>query len=394
MTEKILFVDDEDNILQSIKRELRKRFDIHIALGGAQALEVLKTDGPFAVIVSDMRMPVMDGIQLLSTVKDLYPDTVRLMLTGNADQGTASEAVNKGQIFRFLNKPCPTSTLVMAIVLAQRQHCLITAEKELLDQTLKGAVNVLSELLSLANPIAFSSGLRIRNLVVRLSQQLHLPNLWQFEIAALLSQIGCVTLPHDILHKFYAGEKLDPEEEAMYQNHPQVGSKLLEKIPRLGIVAAIIANQLQPCSSFDDASQLPDDVIAGAQILKIYIDFDRFLHRGASRAEALQRLNKAEAAYNPEILRLLAGLKLEAQQEKILSVDIRGVSVGMIVEKDIMAVNGVLVIPKGQEVTWSILQGLTNYAQQVGIQEPIIVRVNQEQSCQPALGSGSPGKPC
>ena len=225
MTEKILFVDDEENILQSIKRELRKRFDIYTAEGGALALETLKNNGPFAVIVSDMRMPVMDGIQLLSTVKDLYPDTVRLMLTGNADQETAIEAVNKGQIFRFLNKPCPTSVLVTAIALAQRQYRLITAEKELLDKTLKGTITVLSELLSLANPIAFSSGLRIKNLVVHLAEQLHLPNLWQFEIAALMSQIGCVTLPHDILNKFYAGQPLDPEEEAMYRNHPQVGAQ-------------------------------------------------------------------------------------------------------------------------------------------------------------------------
>lgn len=378
MTEKILFVDDEENILQSIKRELRKRFDIHTALGGAQALEILNSSGPFAVIVSDMRMPVMDGIQLLSMVKDLYPDTVRLMLTGNADQGTAIEAVNKGQIFRFLNKPCSTSTLVMALVLAERQYRLITAEKELLDQTLKGAITVLSELLSFANPIAFSSGLRIKNLVVHLSQQLHLPNLWQFEIAALLSQIGCVTLPHDILQKFYAGQPLDPEEESMYRNHPQVGSKLLEKIPRLGMVAEIIAHQLWPYSAFKDGSKLSEDVIAGAQILKIAIDFDTVLHRGASRGEALQQLKESEALYNPEILRLLAGLRLEVEQEKILSVDIRGVSVGMIVEKNIMAANGVLLIPKGQEVTWSILQGLKNFSQQVGIQEPIIVRVKQE----------------
>ena len=135
MSDKILFVDDEENILQSIKRELRKRFEVFTACGGTEALDVLRKDGPFAVIVSDMRMPVMDGIQLLTTVKDIYPETVRLMLTGNADQETAIEAVNKGAIFRFLNKPCPTPTLAMALALAVRQYRLITAEKELLNKT-------------------------------------------------------------------------------------------------------------------------------------------------------------------------------------------------------------------------------------------------------------------
>lgn len=378
MTEKILFVDDEENILLSIKRELRKRFDIHTALGGDLALETLKTQGPFAVIVSDMRMPSMDGVQLLSTVKELYPDTVRLMLTGNADQGTAIEAVNKGQIFRFLNKPCPTSVLVMALALALRQYRLITAEKELLNKTLKGSITVLSELLSLANPIAFSSGLRIKNLVGHLAEELHLSNRWQFEIAALMSQIGCITLPNDILNKFYAGQVLDSEEEAMYCKHPQVGASLLEKIPRLEMVAAIISHQLRPYDAFQEVPELHEDVCVGAQILKIAIDFDSLLHSGCSRREALLKLQEKHALYNPEILKIVANLQVEEEQEKIISVDVRGMVVGMIVEQDIMASNGVLIIPKGQEVTWSLLQGLKNFSNQVEIQEPILVRVKVE----------------
>lgn len=378
MTEKILFVDDEENILLSIKRELRKRFDIHTALGGDLALETLQTQGPFAVIVSDMRMPSMDGVQLLSTVKELYPDTVRLMLTGNADQGTAIEAVNKGQIFRFLNKPCPTSVLVMALALALRQYRLITAEKELLNKTLKGSITVLSELLSLANPIAFSSGLRIKNLVGHLAEELHLSNRWQFEIAALMSQIGCITLPNDILNKFYAGQVLDSEEEAMYCKHPQVGASLLEKIPRLEMVAAIISHQLRPYDAFQEVPELHEDVCVGAQILKIAIDFDSLLHSGCSRREALLKLQEKHALYNPEILKIVANLQVEEEQEKIISVDVRGMVVGMIVEQDIMASNGVLIIPKGQEVTWSLLQGLKNFSNQVEIQEPILVRVKVE----------------
>lgn len=379
MPEKILFVDDEENILQSIKRELRKRFQIYTAEGGVAALETLKNDGPFAVIVSDMRMPGMDGIQLLSAVKDLYPDTVRLMLTGNADQGTAIEAVNKGQIFRFLNKPCPTSTLVMALALALRQYRLITAEKELLDKTLKGSITVLSELLSMANPMAFSSGLRIKNMVIHMVDQLHLPNLWQYEIAALMSQIGCITLPSDILNKFQAGKTLDPEEEELYRQHPVVGSRLLEKIPRLEKVAAIIAHQLWSYSAFQEVPELDEDICLGAQILKIATDFDLLLHRGGHRrVEALQQLKEERASYHPELLRILSSLKPPDEHEKVISVFVRDISVGMITEQAIVAVNGILIIPKGQEVTWALLQGLKNFSHQVEIQEPILVRVNKE----------------
>jgi DNA-binding NtrC family response regulator len=112
MTEKILFVDDEPNVQESIKRQLHKRFEIATAEGADEALRILKEKGPFAVIVSDMRMPHMTGVEILALTKDLYPDMARLMLTGNADQESATEAVNTVQIFRFLTKPCPQATFI------------------------------------------------------------------------------------------------------------------------------------------------------------------------------------------------------------------------------------------------------------------------------------------
>lgn len=375
MTEKILFVDDEENILHSIKRDLRKRFSVSTASSGTEALETLKKDGPFAVIVSDMRMPTMDGIQLLTTVKDMYPDTVRMMLTGNADQETAIEAVNKGAIYRFLNKPCPTHTLAMALALALRQYRLITAERELLDKTLKGSINVLSEVLSLANPIAFSSALRMRDLVVEVVRHLPLGNHWQFEIAALMSQIGCITVPSDILNKIYANQPLDEDEEKMYKNHPLIGAKLLEKIPRLETVAQIIAHQFRPYESFTATDNLSEEISLGAQCLKIAADYEALRHRGLRRLQILRQFEEQVGMYNSEMISILGKLKLEDEQERILSIDLRDMSVGMVVEKDIMATNGALIAPKGQEVTWSLLQGLKNFSRQVGIQEPILVRV-------------------
>jgi len=103
---KILCVDDEPNVLKAYKRGLRSNFAIDIATSGGEALQFIESRGPYAVIVSDMRMPQMNGIELLNTVKQCAPDTVRIMLTGNADQQTAIDAVNPGEIFRFLNKPC------------------------------------------------------------------------------------------------------------------------------------------------------------------------------------------------------------------------------------------------------------------------------------------------
>lgn len=376
MTEKILFVDDEPHVLQSIKRQLRKRFALQTANDGNEALEILKQEGPFAVIVSDMRMPGMTGVELLAKVKDLYPDTVRMMLTGNADQETAIEAVNTGHIFRFLTKPCPPAIFITSLALAQRQHRLLVAEKELLQKTLKGSVNVLSELLSLANPMAFSSGVRFKNYVVEVARTLDLPGLWQYEIAALMSQIGCVTLPGDVLNKVYAGLALNEEEQGMYANHPLVGAKLLEKIPRLESVTKMIAMQQLPFDAYDEKiiSQEYEEVILGAQTLKTVVDFDLQLFQGNSRGKAIKWLRSQKGAYNPKIIDALANIDVE-EQVRIVALRVEDIAAGMVAVEDVVAKNGALIIPKGQTITWPIMQGLKNFAKQVGVVEPVKVQV-------------------
>lgn len=376
MTERILFVDDEPNVLASIQRQFRKRFDLVTAEGGEEALRVLKEQGPFAVIVSDMRMPGMNGVELLARTKDLYPEMVRLMLTGNADQETAMEAVNAGQIFRFLTKPCPQATFITSLALALRQYRLIIAERELLQKTLKGSVNVLAELLGVANPLAFSSGVRLKNSVVSIAESLHLTGLWQYEIAALLSQIGCVTIPGEVLNKVVSGQTLTPEEEAMYQEHPHAGAILLEKIPRLENVAKMIELQQKSYEEYDDELKKAEfeEVLIGAQILKAATDFDRFLYQGMSPAAARLQMRKQKRCYNPTILAAFDNLTIQ-EREQVLRLPVAQIAEGMIAAEDIVAKNGVLIIPKGQTITRTLQQGLKNFSTQVGVVEPVLVQI-------------------
>lgn len=380
MTEKILFVDDEPHVLQSIQRQLRKRFTLEIAEGGAEALRILKENGPFAVIVSDMRMPEMNGVELLSKVKDLYPETVRMMLTGNADQETAMDAVNTGHIFRFLTKPCPPAIFITSLALAQRQYRLINVEKDLLQQTLRGSVSVLSELLGIANPIAFSSAGRIKYYVVQLVETFGWHSSWKYEVAALMSQIGCITLPGDVLNKMYSGVALNDDEKEMYENHPEVGARLLEKIPRLEDVTRMIALQLLSYDEYTEelVAREDEEVINGAQLLKVVIDFDFQLFRGVSRVDAIKSLQKKKGRYNPIYLEALAKIKMDSEV-RILTVKVHDLSVGMIPVDDVVAKNGALIIPKGQAINWSLLQGLNNFVRQIGVVEPITVQVGRQE---------------
>lgn len=119
---KILCVDDESHVLEGFRVNLRKLFEVHTSTDGRQAIEMLLRDGPFAVIVCDLRMPNIGGVEVLSEAARRAPQTVRMMLTGQADLPTAMAAINDGRIFRLLLKPCPPQNLIEALTIAAEHH--------------------------------------------------------------------------------------------------------------------------------------------------------------------------------------------------------------------------------------------------------------------------------
>ena len=132
MSPKILFVDDEPNVTNALKHTLRKEsYDILTALSGAEALEILQQQ-PVDVVVSDEKMPGMSGTVLLSVIRRDYPDTVRIILTGQADLEVAVSAINKGEIYRFLIKPCNGADLAFTIRQALQHRELIKESRKLL----------------------------------------------------------------------------------------------------------------------------------------------------------------------------------------------------------------------------------------------------------------------
>ena len=380
MTEKIICVDDEANILEAHQRGLRKQFHIETALGAEQALAQIDAQGPYTVVVSDMRMPGMDGVQLLSEVRKRAPDSVRIMLTGFADLQPAIEAVNEGNIFRFRTKPCPQETLAKALSAGIEQYRLVTAEKELLAKTLRGAIKVLTDVLSLTNPTAFGHASRVRRVIRKLCEKLRVDNSWQFEIAAMLSQIGCVTVPPDTLDKIYHGRTLREEEMQMLQAHPAVGRDLVANIPRLENVAAMIAHQQK---RFDGSGTPPDslagnDIPLGARILKVALDYDTLKWSGDTDIQVMVELRQRSGWYDPEVLAALdtvIGFEIALEIQEI---GINDLTTRMIVAEDVTSTDGTLLVSKGQEVTPSLRQRLRNFAQNGKLQEPLSVLVRSD----------------
>jgi response regulator RpfG family c-di-GMP phosphodiesterase len=383
MSDRVLFVDDEANVLSAFQRHLRKQFRISTALGGAQGLELIETRGPFAVIVSDMRMPEMDGIQFLATVRERTPDSVRMMLTGNADQQTAVDAVNKGNIFRFLTKPCSPDYLVASLEAAIEQHRLITAERELVEGTLNGALRLLTDILSMVDPESFGRSIQLREMASGIASTLGMVSTADLEMAATLSQIGIITIPPEILAREREGERLDEEEQKMLMRIPEAGRDLLAHIPRMDTVARVVQYQ----NKHLDGSGFPPDAVAGdeipieSRILKVLADLVELEHEGHSREAALERMRGQPGFYDPRVLEAAANPAGGGDRGPGATVDLRitELRAGQVLMASIENDEGRLLFGAGQRITPAVVERLRNYSRIMKINEPIRVQLAPEE---------------
>jgi CheY-like chemotaxis protein len=366
MPEKILFVDDDPAILSAFVRLLRHEtlsrdypsltpFVIDTAPGGPEALAAMRQRGPYAVIVSDLRMPGMDGVQLLEEARTASPQSVRILLTGQGDIETAIEAVNRSGLFRFLTKPCPPETLVAALDAALAQYLLVTAERQLLDETLAGSVKVLTEVLSLVNPTAFSRALRVRRIVHHIVERLSLADAWQLEVASLLSQIGYLTL--GVEPDGHDGDTGPRAVSQHRQTHPAAARDLLANIPRLGQVAAIVGAQRDAYDPGD--GRIPpaqrDPVKLGAQVLRGAIEFDAGMCGGLSPSEALSRLRMRRDFYDPRVIEALTDIDIPAVAYVPRRLPVADLQSGMVLDQDVRNDTGLLLVSRGHEVTLPLL---------------------------------------
>jgi response regulator RpfG family c-di-GMP phosphodiesterase len=381
MTRKILFVDDEENVLSAYTRVLRKRFQLETSLGGEEALDRIQREGPFAVIVSDMRMPGMDGVQLLAKIKELAPDTIRVMLTGNADQQTAMDAVNQGAIFRFLTKPCDPETLASVLMAALEQYRLVTAEKILLEQTLKGAIAMLVELLSMLDSTSFGRSQRLSELSEKVAREMGMPSPWMMAVASVLCQIGVLTVPHPVVEKARVGGLLNSAEREIFHRIPEIGSNLIGNIPRLEEVAFMVYYAQK---NFNGTGFPVDDVREGAiplgsRILRAVNDYLDLLPKKTTPRAAVLDMHARTAWYDLAVLQALKRVLEEEdaaaihapEPQRLLLADLKA---GFKTMDGIETRNGWLVIPTGIILRESHLEKLRNFALLTGLKEPMLVQ--------------------
>jgi CheY-like chemotaxis protein len=368
----ILCVDDEPRVTQALERHLREKFRVLTAASGAQGIDILSHERDVAVVVSDMRMPQMDGATFLRHTRALQPTAVRVLLTGQADVAAAIKAINEGQIFRFLTKPCPPEQLLAMVDEAVKQYELTIAERVLLQRTVVGSIKALADIMALVNPAVVGRAIRLKRRVSALAHELSLEDRWQVEAAALLSHLGLLSMPETVTRKLAQGQELDARELQRLQAASQAAHRLIAHVPRLEPVSALLAAV--------DAVSTGDEAGAGGagtaqlQVLKLAMEVDRLESQGLPAAMVLESI-RANGDF-PE--RLVGALETTLQhgstEMERVEIPVKDLEIGMILDEDILTRKDVLIAPRGCEVTVSFLEHIGHFTKELARPNVAVMR--------------------
>ena len=385
---KILWVDDEPQVISSFGRILRSKFTIVGANSAHLGLEKLKGKEQFSVIVTDMTMPEMDGIEFLHHVHKDHPEIVCVMLTGNHDQKTAVRATNEGEVFRFLNKPISIDDISQVFNEAITEHKLLVHKRELLGKTLSGCVRVLTDVIQIIDPVIFADNVKARSLIEKLEAPLKLSNAPTLILANMLSGIGLVSIPTNYLVKLHSNQPLSPQERKLFDRIPEISESILSHVPSLEDICEIIRYLKK---DFDGGGR-PIETIRGKDIpwasrfLRVVKDLAYYHSWGLTWQNALSRMRKRIGTYDPKILDQMdsvfkkeegvpAILREEKQSEEsgLVKIGISEVKIGQCVASDIESKEGILLLKAGELITPVNYERIKNYAELVGVKEPIYV---------------------
>ncbi len=402
----LLFVDDEANILSSLKRLFRPLgYRIHTATGGAEGLELLARE-PVDLIISDMRMPEMNGAEFLEQAAARWPDTMRILLTGYADLNSTIDAVNKGRIYRYVSKPWIDHELTLLVqealefkqlkdekkrleALSIRQNEELTELNATLEQkvaarteelrqamgfleqahaSLKSqyttSINIFANLIELREGSASGAGhaRRVAEQARQLGIAMGLPEdkVQDLLFAALLHDIGKIALPDELLKRPY--DELDAQQRKVFEQHPALGEAALVALEPLHAAAELIRAHHEQFDGHGYPDRLQGEQIPlGARILAIVDDFDALLtgtlfrHHHTHQEACNFLLEERGHRYDPKIVNRFIQL-LEADEERTITLTEQclksgGLKSGMVLTRDLITHNGVLLLAKGHRLS-------------------------------------------
>jgi response regulator RpfG family c-di-GMP phosphodiesterase len=361
----VLVVDDTEANVDILVDALGELYDVSVAMDGREAMETV-ADEPPDLILLDIMMPEMDGYEVCQRLKghERYAKIPIIFLTALTEIENKTKGFQLGAV-DYITKPFEIAEVKARV---QTHLKLALAEWELQDlvvKTLGGAIEVLTEILSVANPTAFSRTSRLKRHANALMAAFNLKDFWQIRMAAMLSQIGCIAVSPDTIEKIFRGQNVLVKERERYDRHPQIGYELIRKIPRLTEVAEIIARQqdLQKKTGFKGDEQVPRLIQIGSQILKLVLAYEKLTYSGKSSVDAMTELKQSEGEYSPKLLEKFSQIvEREPQPAKmdVRKISPRDVTVGMVLAKDIITSSGSVLVKAGTQINPFLFEILHN----------------------------------
>jgi CheY-like chemotaxis protein len=338
---------------------------------GRLALEAAARHIPDLILL-DINMPEMDGFEVCKRLKaDEKLSHIPVLFLS-----ALSETRNKVNAFRaggvdYITKPFQLEEVRARVETHLQLHRARQVERELLERTLGGAVKALSDLAHLTSPTLTQRSSALRSMVVYMAEQMRLPDPWQYELAAMLCLIGCITLPSDAFEHAYVAENASSEELHMYREHPDAGFRLLSQIPRMENVAEMI--RLQQVETSNWAKN--DVAERGSLMLKTAQELDRRTLRGIPFQTTCDQLRAAPGKYPTAILDALKDYSPSRVHFEVKRLPAPQLLPGMILEDDVVTEDGSLtVISKGTTLTVTLIERVRNFAKTRGVRDPIQVR--------------------
>lgn len=367
MPKTILFVDNDDSLLEGLPSSRHYSF-VHVSSYG-KAFSVLKAEADCRVVMAGLALGEEDGITFLNLVRKKYPKIVRMALVSDDGCARMQEALNKGRVFQFVNKPCSPVEVERYIAKALTRYDKDKKQRQAARMTLLGSVKAMVDILDLVSPEAMGFAKRIRERVLKIGKMLGVPSLWRLELAVLLSHVGCVALPSDIMEKMDHGGSLSPEEQQIFGMHPSIAANLLANINQMDPVAAIIEQQ---------HNKLSDDQLLEARIIKVALELDFQERKGKDPIAVLKKMASRKKTFDVRVVKAMLKMLHQSGVHSVRQVNVEELQEGMVLAEDLVNMEGVKLLLRGQAVSKASLIRLQSFHIALGVVDPIHV-VSDEQ---------------
>jgi CheY-like chemotaxis protein len=379
--EIVLIVDDLEENLLLLKHILQGDYEILIASSGDEALKFANNIPNPDLILLDIMMPDMNGYMVMRKLKnnEVTRDIPVIFLTAMGEIKDETKGLMMGAvdyIVKPVKAPIVKARVRTHIQLSRAQNHI----QNLYDTTLTGLIELLTDILETVSPAAFNKAGRVRLHIRKILDALGLKGYWEFDLASMLSQIGCVTLDTRVLEDIYSGIKVPGSEYQLFKEHPVIGKRLLQNIPYLEDISEIIGGQNQSLKQIFskiggpairiEASEL-DKTLLGSLLLKLAIKIEEYTRISNSIDEAFKLVASDVRPLNTELAGVLDNISTTEQEIKALQV--HQLAPGMVLEKDLYTQNGTLLLSATTPISQTILERIKAFDRATGLVTPVII---------------------